>query len=734
MMTKTNHIRAWVALAAMAVALCCLAMTVTLPSYAQTQTADVTYKVKDLGGLPGGFIADPFAVNNSGVVVGKSDSYVFGGTATYAFIADPNVRFLFGSEGGAADEAARDINDAGQVVGTFKGRAFLYENGVRTYLSSFGGDAEGINQSGQIVGWFQTETSPNEYEYHPFLYENGSMKDLGTLGGNQGQAVAINDSRQITGWSRSTTDQRTRHGFFYENGTMHDIGNLGGSFVQPHDINNSGQVVGIANTGENNYAHAFLYENGSMKDLGAPPGDNSSQAVAINDAGQVVGDRYLYEDGTWKNLNSLVSDLPFGIERISWANDINNKGQIVAAAQYLNGNLYGYHIVLLTPECAQPPAMGTIAAQSASGDCQAPEVKIGTQDNVEPAIDTSRFASTLEVRSVEGLGCSIEGTNGPACSFEWLRTSTQQKSDVNFKPSIDSVAPDHQYNLADNGQNDEWLKFKVRVTNPETKATAESNVIEVDTMVGRVEAIMRHNNWLNGAQFQKRWKESAPGSAPDYALTDIDTIKMDTFVLKVEFERAITAYNEILANLRSNKKGQQDAITKLLTMKGFLDGQEHDFGDLENDTRHKLDEDHVQSIIVDRKGRGDFPNGGQADDMLAALATFELKAAVSGTVKPEPGGQKLQVQIKEAGIFVEDSFDFEDSNTFWSQPLGCWDPVNNTVSENFALTCKGTALDNADYREWRDHHGKGGDFKVYSDVKREPLNLEFTIKAPRPTK
>lgn len=358
-----------------------------------------------------------------------------------------------------------------------------------------------------------------------------------------------------------------------------------------------------------------------------------------------------------------------------------------------------------------------------------PKVEIGTTDGIEPAIDTSRFASTLKVKTVEGLGCSISGTDGPACKVEWLRTPTQQKSDENFVPATDSVPPDHEYDLTNNvsnGNDDTWHKFKVKVTDPETNDTVESNVLEVDTMVGRVEAMMRKNSWLNGAELQRKWKESASAVKPAWAFTDTDTIKMDSFVLT--FERAQKEYNKILTRVRTNDQKQQAQIEKLLDRHQLRDGQPHSFGNFETDGMAKLDHDSIQSEGV---GEGTFAKAFvPLDDLTASLNAFEFKAAVSGTIQPVPGEKKLRVRIKEAGIFVEDDFDFEGT-----EPLGCWDPLTDTLSRSFAATCSnGTALDNAAYRMWREHHNKGGDFKVYSDIKREPLNLEFTVAPVKYTK
>src|SRR6185436_7448641 len=50
---------------------------------------------------------------------------------------------------------ANDINDVGQVVGSAAGRAFLWQNGVMTELGTLGGNSSGagaINGIGVVVG------------------------------------------------------------------------------------------------------------------------------------------------------------------------------------------------------------------------------------------------------------------------------------------------------------------------------------------------------------------------------------------------------------------------------------------------------------------------------------------------------------------------------------------------------------------------------------------------------
>jgi probable HAF family extracellular repeat protein len=103
------------------------------------------------------------------------------------------------------------------------------------------------------------------------------MHDLGTLGGRQSAAYAINDSGQTTGWSDLAGDL-THHAFLYtgtpgSSGVMHDLGTLGGTISRVYAINARGQVLGVSTTEAGEF-HAFLYTgtpgvDGRMIDLEA---------------------------------------------------------------------------------------------------------------------------------------------------------------------------------------------------------------------------------------------------------------------------------------------------------------------------------------------------------------------------------------------------------------------------------------------------------------------------------
>ncbi len=99
----------------------------------------------------------------------------------------------------------------------------------------------------------------------------GTRIDLGTLGGLNAEAMAINNSGQVVGWAQHgvPTDwlDGMCHAFLWEGGNMIDLGTLGGPNSCAIDINDSGQIVGVSDTPDL-HKHLFLWESGTMQDLG----------------------------------------------------------------------------------------------------------------------------------------------------------------------------------------------------------------------------------------------------------------------------------------------------------------------------------------------------------------------------------------------------------------------------------------------------------------------------------
>lgn len=194
---------------------------------------------------------------------------------------------------------------------------------------------------------------------HPFLYSNGKMIDLGTLGSPSGSeywntAQGVNNSGQVVGYSYTASSGF--FGFVWSNGKMTKMGTLGGPWSQAYAVNNKGQVTGLAYT-KNRAAHGFIANCAAcpMKDLGTAVGGSTSTiwGFAINDSGVVVGQStfkgtyhaFVWSNGKMQDLNKLI---PAGT---GWtlidARGINATGQIVGTAMNKSGDQHGY---LLTPQ------------------------------------------------------------------------------------------------------------------------------------------------------------------------------------------------------------------------------------------------------------------------------------------------------------------------------------------------------------------------------------------------
>lgn len=213
--------------------------------------------------------------------------------------ADPPIRDL-GTLGGDFSQAT-GVNADGWIVGASRvppGRrhatsyhAFLWRSGRMRDLGTLGGtesEARDVNDRGQVVGFAQYDSvSFGNFvrRFHrAFLWEDGKMRRLGTLGGRWSRAHAINDRGQVVGVS--LTEDGEPHAFLRDGGRMRDLGTLGGPASRAYDVDDRGRVVGASVTDEGE-VHAFLWVDGEMRDLGSL--SDYSRARAIGGAGLVVG-------------------------------------------------------------------------------------------------------------------------------------------------------------------------------------------------------------------------------------------------------------------------------------------------------------------------------------------------------------------------------------------------------------------------------------------------------------
>jgi len=328
--------------------------------------AEYFLTITDLGTL-GGRESHASAVNDYGVVVG--DAYTTDGV-DHAFTYANGVMTDLGTLGGDSS-AATGINNQNQIVGWSRtavspSRAFVFWKGVMIDLGTLGGNyssAAAINNHGLIVGAADL-TNGIEHAFS-FSFSNGMMTDLGTLGGDSSYATAVSDNGEIVGVSDIPSSDRSQfsggeYTFVYSNGSMQNLNTLGGpagGLVYASCVNSSGQIAGNETAGLSARGpNGFLTLGGATTYLG-----DSTLSVSItglNDYSLVVGTYatlppaemvsypYLYSNGVFYNLNSLIDFSGSGFVQLNDVTAISNTGFIVGDAVAADGNLHGF---LLTP-------------------------------------------------------------------------------------------------------------------------------------------------------------------------------------------------------------------------------------------------------------------------------------------------------------------------------------------------------------------------------------------------
>jgi probable HAF family extracellular repeat protein len=333
----------------------------------------------DLGALPVVNNSGPIWISDTGLISGLSQNGIDPLTGSPEFRAvlwkDGNLVDL-GTFGGN-NSCPGAVNDRGQVVGAAatmmsdpfplcfgsqQTRAFLWQNGSKQDLGTLGGPdaiAQFINDRGQVAGVSFLDSNVNPSTgiptEHPFLWEDGEIKDLGTIGGTVvSQLNHLNNRGEVVG-GMTTKGDETTHPFLWNGRKILDLGTLGGNFGNAIWVNDPGEVVGWALTG-NGQAHAFLWRRDTMTDLGLFEGDTCSIAYSLNSRTQIVGGSwsddncltttsraFLWENSSLVDLNTLVS--PGSGVQLTVAASINEGGEIAAQGVLPNGDLHAFLLI-----------------------------------------------------------------------------------------------------------------------------------------------------------------------------------------------------------------------------------------------------------------------------------------------------------------------------------------------------------------------------------------------------
>lgn len=219
----------------------------------------------------GGIVAYARDINDSGLIVGESE-YEPDNRWVHATLWENMQAIDLGTFEDYGVSTALGINNRGQIVGyswkesIHHNHAFLWQDGVMTDLGAFGwpydeSAAKDINDAGDIVG----QADDTGGHGHAVLWQDGQIRDIHRPGyGDASGALAINNVGQIVGWVGYTVFSSSGAIWDAQHG-LRDLNDLvppfNGWIVETaRDINDAGQIAAagpIKGTGRLN-DHAML--------------------------------------------------------------------------------------------------------------------------------------------------------------------------------------------------------------------------------------------------------------------------------------------------------------------------------------------------------------------------------------------------------------------------------------------------------------------------------------------
>jgi probable HAF family extracellular repeat protein len=260
----------------------------------------------DLGTL-GGTNSNARGINDYGQIVGGSDN---ASGQFHAYVYAGGSMSDLGTLGGDRSEAFA-INNHGTIVGDARngdpategfGQAFGYSGGAMKALGTLpgglGSNAYAVNNNGMIGGSsFQGPFTVPEYPFYAVTFSGGTAHSIGAPDLGDSAIYGLNDNGLAVGGIPTSTMIHASHAFLYDHGTITDLGVL--SALEDDsiawDINNLKQIVGTSAVpiDPDHYGyHGFLWTGAGLVDLNTLIDPSSgwviTSANAINDAQQIA--------------------------------------------------------------------------------------------------------------------------------------------------------------------------------------------------------------------------------------------------------------------------------------------------------------------------------------------------------------------------------------------------------------------------------------------------------------
>jgi probable HAF family extracellular repeat protein len=273
-------------------------------------------------------------VNDQGVVVGCSD--IAGGGRIHAFVYSQGALIDLAQKSGLTegDTCALAVNSSGLVAGRSSTNGLVLWQGSSSVALGVQGTIGGINDAAEVVGAYSSVG-----QQRAFVYRNGQVTELAALPGASGDSTAysVNERGEIVGSAGGRP-------FLYTEGAMRDLGTLGGATGTARGINDRGQVVGMA-TDANGLPMPFVYDSA----MRAIPGTSDAVAIAINNKGQVIASAegtygWLLDGGTATRLDTLPAVKAKGWRHME-PTAINERGWIVGSAMTAEGDTRAFILI-----------------------------------------------------------------------------------------------------------------------------------------------------------------------------------------------------------------------------------------------------------------------------------------------------------------------------------------------------------------------------------------------------
>jgi hypothetical protein len=230
------------------------------------------------------------------------------------------------------------INNSSTIAGYFGDGSVVPNNGytlilpnnftAENYPNAVQTQVIGINSAGNTVGFYIDQSGVT----HGFEDAGGTFTTIDAPGTAFNQLLGLNDNGQLAGYSSTDpTGMTLQRAFVEQSGTFTYIDSLlpsGISNDQATDINNAGIISGFTTTAS--VTDGFLLNGTTLTTLSFP-GSTFTQALGLNNKGQVVGD-YVDAGGFMQGFvfdggNYLSVDPPGSTA--TTVNGINDNGQIV---------------------------------------------------------------------------------------------------------------------------------------------------------------------------------------------------------------------------------------------------------------------------------------------------------------------------------------------------------------------------------------------------------------------